>query len=256
MIAVYHDEGTGEFSRGCLVAALASAFEERMPLRRILAAEICASDDWHASTRILAFPGGADRPYAARLNGAGNASITRYVRSGGTFLGVCAGAYYACARIAFEAGTAGEISADRELALFAGTARGSLHALAEPYSLAHLHCAAIARLVVAGSDERACALYWGGPEFVPDAGAQFTPLLEYEFPDGARGIAALRTSVGRGNVVLAGVHAEVRGTQFPLEVSRFGDESFEHGMRLSAELELRDLERRRALEVLLGALSL
>jgi glutamine amidotransferase-like uncharacterized protein len=254
-IAVYHDEGTGEFSRGCLIAALETAFAGRAQVRRIRAAEICASDSWHATTHVLAFPGGADRPYAARLNGAGNASITRYVRAGGTYFGVCAGAYYACARIAFEVGRPGEVCADRELGLFAGSARGSLHALAEPYSLDHLRCTAIAPLAVSTSREGACALYWGGPEFVPDAAAVFTPLLEYTLPNGASALAAVKTTVGAGRAILAGVHAEVRGAQFPVEVSRFGDESFAHGMRVSAELERRELGRRRAFEVLIGALE-
>src|SRR5688572_6298972 len=97
-IAVYHDQGSGEFSRACLSSALGAAFAGKFPVRRIRAAEIRASDAWHAHTALLAFPGGADAPYAALLDGPGNASIRRYVEGGGALLGVCAGAYYLCNR--------------------------------------------------------------------------------------------------------------------------------------------------------------
>jgi glutamine amidotransferase-like uncharacterized protein len=244
--AVYHDQGTGEFTRAALIAALS----ERFRVRRIYASEIVVSDAWHANTALLAFPGGADLPYCRLLNGAGNASILRYVEAGGAFFGVCAGAYYVSRQISFEAASPGAITGERELALFPGTARGSLHDLAAPYSPDHLRCTALAPLRVSASGERLHALYWGGPELIPEPGASFEPLFEYESP--AR-LAALRTKVGKGRVVLTGVHAEVTGAQFPIEVSRFGDDSFEHGMQLSAELSRRESERRRAFELLLDA---
>jgi len=40
-------------------------------------------------------------------------------------LGLCAGAYYGCARVVFEPGTPLEVVGDRELAFFPGVARGA-----------------------------------------------------------------------------------------------------------------------------------
>jgi biotin--protein ligase len=254
-IAVYHDRGSGEFSRGALTAALAAHFGPALSVRRITAAEIAASDAWHARTLLLALPGGADRPYCEALAGAGNASIMRYLHGGGAFFGVCAGAYYASARIAFELGTAAGVASARELALFAGSARGSLHELAAPYALDHLRCAAVARVREPGAERELAALYWGGPEFVPDPGASFTPLLQYVSAAEQPALAAVRVQVGRGRAVLTGVHAEVRGEQFPIEVSRFADDSFEHGMRVSATLTGLEHERQAVWNVLLGALG-
>lgn len=250
-IAIYHDEGSGAFSRACLTAALAA----KGPVRRIRAAEICASDAWHRDTTLLAFPGGADRPYMTRLNGAGSASIQRYLEGGGALLGVCAGAYFVSARIAFEAGTPGEILGTRELALFAGTARGSLHDLAEPYALDHLRCASVARVQAHERDQDLYALYWGGPELQPDAGASYRPLLRYVSLDGRERLAAVRVDVGAGRAVLTGVHAEVTGAQFPIEVSQFPDASFEHGMRVAAELTRREPERAQLFDLLYAALT-
>jgi glutamine amidotransferase-like uncharacterized protein len=255
-VAIYHDEGTGEFTRGCLTLALANAFAGRARVRRIDASEICGSDDWHARTLLLAIPGGADLPYCARLNGAGNASIRRYVEAGGAFLGVCAGAYYACARLAFEASAPGAITGTRELALFAGTARGSLHELAAPYALDHLHCAAVTPVFAPRTGRTLHALYWGGPEFIPDDGARYEPVLHYADALEHRALAAVTTELGRGRIVLTGVHAEVTGAQFPIEVSRFEADSFEHGMRISAQLAAVEAERQVVFDLLIAELGL
>lgn len=254
-VRVYHDEGTGEFSRGCLTYALARAFAGRAVVERILAKDIVASDDWHAETVLLAFPGGADRPYMDRLDGPGNASILRYLEGGGAFLGVCAGAYYASARVAFEPSTQGAITGVRELALFQGTARGSLHELAAPYAVNHLRCADVVRVRRVDDGRELHALYWGGPELVPDRDARFTPLLTYVAPGGRERLAAVRTSVGRGRAVLTGVHAEVMGCQLPVEVSRFADDDHEHGMRVSAALAERETERQELFALQLAALG-
>ena len=60
---------------------------------------------WEARCELLVFPGGADLPYCKALNGEGNRLIGEYVRGGGAYLGLCAGAYYASATVDFEAGT-------------------------------------------------------------------------------------------------------------------------------------------------------
>jgi glutamine amidotransferase-like uncharacterized protein len=252
-VAVYHDEGTGEYSRGCLTFALTEAFSGRARVRRIYADELAAGDAWHAHTALLAIPGGAASPYAAKLDGAGNASIARYLEAGGRLLAVCAGAYYVSARISFEAESPGAIITAPELSLFAGTARGSLHALAEPYSLTHLRCAAVARVYSHALQRELPALYWGGPELIPDAGAEYTKLLEYSGDHHA--LAAVRVQVGRGAAVLTGVHAEISGAMFANEVSRYGDDSFEHGMRVCETLQRVEHERRELFESLLEALA-
>jgi glutamine amidotransferase-like uncharacterized protein len=48
-----------------------------------------------------------------------------FVQGGGSYLGLCAGAYYGCARVVFEPGTPLEVVGDRELAFFPGIARGA-----------------------------------------------------------------------------------------------------------------------------------
>ena len=69
----------------------------------------------HHPRTLFVMPGGADLPFCAALNGAPNQRIRQFVERGGAYLGICAGAYYACRKIAFHAGTEGAICGPREL---------------------------------------------------------------------------------------------------------------------------------------------
>jgi hypothetical protein len=53
--------------------------------------------------------------------------VTGFVNSGGSYLGLCAGAYYACSRVQFEEGSRLQVVGDRELAVFPGIACGAAY---------------------------------------------------------------------------------------------------------------------------------
>jgi len=82
------------------------------------------NETWETKTALLIIPGGADVPYTQALNGMGNQKIRSYVENGGSFLGICAGSYYAGAYVEFAIGTPFEVLGDRELAFFSGIVRG------------------------------------------------------------------------------------------------------------------------------------
>ncbi|KAH6574069.1 hypothetical protein BASA62_002642 [Batrachochytrium salamandrivorans] len=101
-------------------------------------AHTLATAPWAASTALLVVPGGRDLAYMAALDPAGTAAIRRYMHgendptntkpnttagtekdstinrsacakasstpTGGRYLGICAGAYFACAAVEFELG--------------------------------------------------------------------------------------------------------------------------------------------------------
>ncbi|KAK4694483.1 biotin---protein ligase, partial [Lecanoromycetidae sp. Uapishka_2] len=82
-------------------------------------------EPWTGTCALLVFPGGADLGYCRTLNGEGNRKITQYVERGGSYLGFCAGAYYASKRCEFEEGNKKlEVMGDRELAFYPGPCRG------------------------------------------------------------------------------------------------------------------------------------
>ena len=61
-----------------------------------LSKESLLNSDWDAASTHFILPGGRDRPYHAAFRGAGNRKIRAFVEKGGTYIGLCAGAY-ACA---------------------------------------------------------------------------------------------------------------------------------------------------------------
>ena len=153
---------------------------------------------------IFIMPGGADLPYAAKLNGTGNANIRRFVEQGGTYLGICAGAYYGCRAIEFHKGRADEICENRALAFTDAVAYGSLPDIA-PYYDNTLRTAAITR--IQGTDGTPMSTYYhGGCAF--RLGDDDTSILaRYTEIDG-NPAAIIARRVGAGRVILSGVHLE------------------------------------------------
>ncbi len=79
-------------------------------------------------TKLLVMPGGRDLPFCQKLNGLGNMCIKKFIESGGSYLGLCAGGYYACEGLEFSKGHPDyEICEDRELKLYPGTAIGPVY---------------------------------------------------------------------------------------------------------------------------------
>ena len=78
---------------------------------------------------LLVMPGGRDLPYVDRLRGKGNENISRFVRDGGSYLGICAGAYYGCSSVQFAQGDPLlEVVGPRELSFFKGISQGPVFA--------------------------------------------------------------------------------------------------------------------------------
>lgn len=202
-VLLLDDVGCGPFVTGCLAAALGSNVV-RVGLDTLVRGDFDAN--------VLAFPGGADRPWLEPLAAEGNANIRRFVESGGTFLGVCAGAYYACRGIDFD-GVGLRTRAARELDFFPGTGVGPLVELAPRDAEDEVACALAARITHAGGEFH--ALYWGGCRFAADEGATGVEVLARyaDLPDDAD-VAAVRVRIGRGQAILTGFHAEVSRQDF------------------------------------------
>lgn len=71
--------------------------------------------------QLLIMPGGADLYFCEKLNGVGNQNIRNFVSKGGSYLGICAGAYYGCSTLDWACG---KISGTRELGFYDGKATG------------------------------------------------------------------------------------------------------------------------------------
>lgn len=115
MIFIYDD---GVHNNTATQRALAIT-HPHIPCRFIGAKDI--RDGCLQDCALLIMPGGADLYFCEKLNGAGNQIIRNFVETGGSYLGICAGAYYACASLDWNHG---EISGERELGFYAGQCTG------------------------------------------------------------------------------------------------------------------------------------
>ncbi len=199
-IVIYNDEGVGAFGLKCLQKFFAEDDVWLCNADAVIDGRVLEMAD------IFVMPGGADLPYCKKLNGQGNENIRNFVETGGTYLGVCAGAYYACREIAFHKGRPDEICGPRELTFVDALAVGSLPDLAPYYDLT-LHSASIANIVLNDQTTRQ-VFYHGGCMFKPGNAPSLNLLARYaDLPD--KPAAVVETIVGEGKAILSGVHFEM-----------------------------------------------
>jgi glutamine amidotransferase-like uncharacterized protein len=154
---------------------------------------------------MFVMPGGADLFFCEKLNGKGNDAIRSYVEQGGTYFGICAGAYYACSRIEWaEDDTINSICGERELNFFKGTARGPLYQLLENGDITK-SWDNIARLDTARGPR--VAFYNAGPVFIADKDSYHDTLASYASIEGTPA-ALVDIEVGQGRAVLSSCHIE------------------------------------------------
>lgn len=177
------------------------------------------TEPWAPTCALLVIPGGADLGYCRVFNGDGNRRIADFVRGGGAYLGLCAGAYYGSARCEFEAGNPPlEVVGRRELAFFPGTCRGAAFAGFEYRSERGARAAALT-VATGAFDEPvpdAFASYFNGGGVFVDAGsvegrgvevlASYGEELDVDGGDGRAAVVLCR--VGDGKAMLSGAHPE------------------------------------------------
>ena len=77
--------------------------------------------DWQDSCAALVLGGGYDLGFLQSLGQEGTDEIRSFVLQGGTYIGICAGAYFACDHIEFEKGSKMEVCGNRPLKFYPGT---------------------------------------------------------------------------------------------------------------------------------------
>lgn len=148
--------------------------------------------------RLFVMPGGADLYYCEKLNGAGNDAIRQYVESGGRYLGICAGAYYACHDIEWAKGTGQDICGPRELAFYEGTATGPLYHLMQDIDGSWLGAADIVY------DGAATAVSYAAGPYFSEPADNTAVLARYSTGEPA----IIELAVGKGRAILSGLHIE------------------------------------------------
>ncbi len=247
VIAVYVDDGAAV---GKVMRSVAREVDPGYIVRAVLARDLDVTG-FFDDLVVFIMPGGADLPYCRKLDGERNSRLRQWVATGGRYIGICAGAYYACAEIRFHVGRGDEVAGPRELCLLGATAVGSLSEMAIPYDLT-LRSASVVRLRLSDGCLTA-AHYHGGPKFELPNGAAVNILARYEDVPG-QPAAVVESGFGRGLVLLSGVHAEVSAVDLLPDV--LASESREQYFGLLADLQDVEAPRRQFWRELLSAVGL
>lgn len=197
-VYIYADQGTSQESLQHLKYTLTNRTPYYFKTQTINANEVIAGV-WRKNAIAFFMPGGADLPYKKLLDGPGNQQIVEYVRAGGVYVGICAGAYYAAQHVEFAKGSELEVIGSRELAFFQGSAVGPILA---PYDYRTNSGARVAKLIF-NDQQIGMAYFNGGPYFKGNiAGEVIAHYADNNLP------AIIQISVGKGKAILSGVHWE------------------------------------------------
>jgi glutamine amidotransferase-like uncharacterized protein len=204
-IAVYADQGVDGGSLKQLIRSLQQEIDPACCCLVRMDAKALLEQSWESKTALLIIPGGRDIFYHASLDGAGTDKIRRFVEKGGNYLGICAGAYFACQSIAFETGGPLEVHGSRSLQFFPGVAKGPAYG-PNKYSYENARGVEAAKI----SWERGeCVVYFnGGCLFESENPRPFVKTLSRYLDLPHHPSAVLEIPVEKGCTILSGVHIE------------------------------------------------
>ncbi len=219
-IAVYTDNGAGAWLDGIV------AFEQFLDWKGISHERITPlevnSNELKNYYQAIYFPGGDAFYYKQAVNQNGIEHIRELVNSGGAYIGICAGAYFACDSIEWE----GE-EYDYPLDLFNGKAAGSINAISPwpDYKMTAINMNPdnpINKYEPAAE----VTLYYGGPAFYPKPEAVIDTTAWWDEYNNENAI--INFSYGQGRVLLIGPHPEIEEDSDRDSVS-FADELNDQG---------------------------
>ncbi|MBR2299292.1 MAG: hypothetical protein IJ870_01800 [Alphaproteobacteria bacterium] len=250
---IYRDYGVGDLSH--LEQGIRAYFK---PLGLNVgftdATSIIKENELNEKVFLFVMPGGAATPFLEKLKVQGNDKIRDYVLSGGHYLGVCAGAYYACTKVAFETDIKPlAIARDHELLdLVEAEAVGTLHKEfgIRPY-MKNETAGATVRLKWA-DDEIHFAHYHGGPKFEAlEDGCEV--LARYQDVDGTPP-AVIAKNYGLGRVVLSGVHFEDKGQDLKKALHALRTDIVQ-ASKIADELAKNEASRQRLFNKIMGSIE-
>lgn len=205
-IIVYVDQGVdGAGLKNTVKSLQAEVDLERHRIVR-MDAKMLKSASWEADTCLIVIPGGRDVYYHEALDPEGTLKIRRFVEEGGSYLGICAGAYFAASAIEFEKGGSYEVCEERSLRFFPGIAEGSAYGK-NKYRYDSLQGVEAASLTWK-EQEPFYAYFHGGCRFLEAEKYENVEILG-TYSDLENSPAAIvLCQVGKGKAALTGVHLE------------------------------------------------
>lgn len=203
-IRVYSGRGVAEESREQTLSFL-KRYAGSNPIVETLSLSALLNENWESDTSLFVMPGGADIPYKFHLDGKGNQKIRSFVENGGSYLGICAGAYFGGGKVEFDKGGALEVLGERELSFFPGTVSGPHLA---PYDYKSKSGAKAARLTLASTHKECPVLFFNGGGYFVDAENYPDVKILAWYDHEKKYPAVVFSRIGNGKVILSGVHFE------------------------------------------------
>lgn len=154
--------------------------------------------------QLLCFPGGFDLGYLETLGKRGCDMIRQWVTHGGSYLGICAGAYFAAERLEFDRGGPLEVCGERFLKFYPGVARGPAFPGFDYNSELGSRAARVQLTAGLGNS---LALYVNGAPTFSEHPPGCPNVEEVMWLEDGRSIG-VRCGVGRGAALLLGAHVE------------------------------------------------
>ncbi|MDP1835800.1 MAG: BPL-N domain-containing protein [Chlamydiales bacterium] len=237
-VLIYKDRGVGPLSFKETLLSLRACLPSTYQVNSVNAAAVIQGDVFDDAA-LFVLPGGRDVPYHEDLAGAGNNNLRHFVNSGGGFLGICAGAYFGAGEVLFENGHPLEVKGTRELAFFPGLAEGPVYGLGR-YRYDSEESGKAALVNIQG---QTLHIYYNGGCSFRDVHL-FEPSINVlgSYQDaGDKPLAAIiQCQVGKGTVILSGVHLDYRPqcvkNQVPDELVELLEKSDASRIKLLTEL--------------------
>ncbi|CCA70934.1 related to BPL1-biotin holocarboxylase synthetase [Serendipita indica DSM 11827] len=203
-VLVYSGPGVSETSLYCTISTLKDILGTSFAIQTV-SPKVLETEPWAPTCALLVIPGGRDLPYLSAL-GPAMKTIATYVRKGGSYLGICAGAYFASGRIEWEMGTPLEVQGERPLKFFPGLSRGCMY---PGFQYESENGARTVSVRMSDGRIRNGLYYNGGGEFIlSNDTPNVTPLAFYDDSEKPNTVAAVSCRVEEGNAVLWHVHLE------------------------------------------------
>lgn len=242
-ILIYHDTGTNDIRN--LRKSLEQYFlPQGVAVKTTNADEIIKKNILDENVLAFFMPGGRATPYLEKLKKQGNEKITSYVKNGGIYFGICAGAYYASRKVFFETDVKDLcIIQECGLNLIDADAIGTLYKELNisPYTRDFQSIAPV-KVRWLADNETHIACYHGGPYFKPALGSSLQVLAEYEL-NGQKLPAAVMQKQGRGIAVASGLHVEDSAQSLREILTRLNKKD-EHAEDIIQKLEAGEALRR------------
>ena len=165
-------------------------------------------ESWEDETALVVIPGGRDVFYHEALDGRGTDKLRAFVRNGGKYLGICAGAFFACASIEFQKGGLLEVCAKRSLQFFRGAAIGPAYGPDKySYEPEYRLKGAVAAKISWNDDEHRIYFNGGCAFHFNEHDPSVRHLSRYlDLPQ--QPLAMVEVPFGKGLALLSGVHPE------------------------------------------------